>query len=209
MDAKIYITSESQCNFTGICCPSWPWEPGCHDCCQHYRWRGHQGRAAWEEELLLPGRVQAGHVPALLPVRMHLWVQNADWAVENRGRVYSLVLSDKRWANDHNKLTQKFCDKTDLLSDSNMCDPWQTQVFLSAVMDGGSGEKKKPSYDMSLWPSASWSSWHVIKTLMTLVFRQGMRPLPPWLREHHLQPECERHAPEEVWHQEHRADHAL
>ena len=39
---------------------------------------------------------------------------------------------------------------TNIVSDSNMCDPWQTQVFLSAVMDGGSGEKKKPSYDMSL-----------------------------------------------------------
>ena len=25
--------------------------------------------------------------------------------------------------------------------DSNMCDPWQTQVFLSAVMDGGSGKQ--------------------------------------------------------------------
>ena len=29
---------------------------------------------------------------------------------------------------------------TKLMTDSNMCDPWQTQVFLSAVMDGGSGE---------------------------------------------------------------------
>ena len=30
---------------------------------------------------------------------------------------------------------------TKLVIDSNMCDPWQTQIFLSAVMDGGSGEQ--------------------------------------------------------------------
>ena len=24
-------------------------------------------------------------------------------------------------------------------ADTNMCDPWQTQIFLSAVMDGGAG----------------------------------------------------------------------
>ena len=45
-------------------------------------------------------------------------------------------------------------------ADTNMCDPWQTQIFLSAVLDGGAGQlsllqtvhRLTPPCSQELWP---------------------------------------------------------
>ena len=73
-------------------------------------------------------------------------------------------------------------------ADTNMCDPWQTQIFLSAVMDGGAG-------------GVLIQYLHVIYAMSTCniyISRQGVQSLSPGLRHHYLQPVCERHAPAEV-----------
>lgn len=83
-----------------------------------------------------------------------------------------------------------------IMLDTNMCDPWQTQIFLSAIMDGGAG-------------SRNISSNLIYKWMLTLVLREILWSLFARLCEHYLQSVCQRHAPQEVWRQEYWTDDAL
>ena len=73
--------------------------------------------------------------------------------------------------------------------DTNMCDPWQTQMFLSAVLDGGAGQS-------SLCLSAGELP----------LSSQDLRPLSARLRQHRLLQLSVGHPPQAVRHQEHRPD---
>ena len=68
-----------------------PREPDCHERRQHHRGPGHQGRSRHQAELLFPGRVPAGDVPALLPVRLYIRVQDEAGQDQDAGRLHPLV----------------------------------------------------------------------------------------------------------------------
>ena len=85
-----------------------------------------------------------GSTPNLLPVWLHFWVQARYWQGEHR-RLHALVFISLSKITIITKLIMaRFYHMRGRYypsKDTNICDPWRTQIFLQAIFGGVSPER--------------------------------------------------------------------
>ena len=177
-----------------------------------------------------------GSTPNLLPVWLHFWVQARHWQGEHR-RLHALVFISLSKITIITKLIMaRFYHMRGRYypsKDTNICDPWRTQIFLQAIFGGVSPERchdQSPPLSAnvfkprSLWfpPSQmcslfAWLWEHLLHELrvcdsfekVSVLESQKTCYKSKLLLEMFLYNHKTSHWPFQMWHKEHRADNAL